>query len=395
MERLISCAVSESDMGENAAFGIFVHDCIYEYLLACVQAKQESRWSVLPQIVTNQFYRVPRGLPPARLDEAQELLDRFAHMHLADLDRMLWLPVYEPSRRLLTDHPSPVWAGQAWTTDGAAKPALEYTMKLDVGWAVVSGTVDRMDRMDGDDRDDPPRIVQATDYKSQWAATPHLFQGRTYASLAFAQPWAQALEEFWWMPDPFKLRRDPNESVVVYRRGDLDQWWEETLIGVRQRWELRVSGRAVPTGGAACQYCALRYSCPKALPMARGMPENNDQARELAMEWIRMDASRALRKESLAAYFSEHAPIQVGGYEVGFLDPRDERFVTKDPMGVVNHLSAQGLDGSAVLKTIVDAAKIPNDLKPALVEAGVAKMVRGAATFKRRKVGAPGDGEDE
>ncbi len=121
---------------------------------------------------------------------------------MADLAHLLWLP----------------------NESGTLQPALEHTLRADVGWAVATGTVDRMDRMDGDDRDDPPRIVQATDYKSQWAATPHLFQGRTYAQLAFLQPWAEQLEEFWWMPDPFKLRRDPNESVVVYRRGDLDDW---------------------------------------------------------------------------------------------------------------------------------------------------------------------------
>jgi len=366
-ERLVACAVSEGDQSESASFGIFVHDCIHEYLLACIAANQESHWSTLRQIVVNQFYRTPRGLGPERLDEAQDLLDRFAHTHLAELDTLLYLQ--------------------------GGEPALEYTMKLDVGWAIITGTVDRMDRIDGDDRDDPPRIVRATDYKSQWAQSPHLFQGRTYAQLTFAQPWAASLEEFHWMPDPFKLRSDPREGVIVYRRGDLDEWWVETLAGLRQRWDLRVSGRARPTGGAACTYCALRYSCPSALPVARDIPENVDQAVELVGEWIRFDLSRKLRGESLAAWFNNHAPIQVGGYEVGYLEPRDERFVASDPMGIVNHLNSMGLDGAAALKSIIDQTKIPSVVKPLLVEAKVARMERGKATFRRRKVGAPGDEE--
>lgn len=370
MERLISCAVSEPDQGDNAAFGSLVHDCIYEYLLACVTHQQESRWSDLRQIVVNQFYRVPRGINPQRLDEAHDLLDLWSHNHLADLHTLMYLPAADGTRSL---------------------PALEYMLTADVGWATITGTVDRLDRLDGDDRDDPPRIVQATDYKTQWAATPHLFQGRTYAQLAFLQPWATGLEEFHWMPDPFKLRSDPHEGAIVYRRGDLDEWWKETIVGVKQRWDLRLSGRAVPTGGAACQYCALRYSCPQALPMARGIPENPEQAEELAMEWVRLDESAALRKESLAAYFKERAAQRVNGYEVGWLEPRDERFVASDPMGIVTALNAMGLDGASVLFTSIDKEKIPNHMKAGLVAAGVAKMAKGAATFKRRKAGAVGD----
>lgn len=386
MERLVACAVSESDNGENAAFGILIHDCIYEYLLACVSAGQESRWSVLPQIVTNQFYRVPRGIGPERLDEAMELLERFTHTHTADLHTLMHLQTYEPSTRNV---------GALWVSDSIPKPALEYTMKLDVGWAVITGTVDRLDRVDGDDRDDPPRIVQATDYKSQWAVSPHLFQGRTYAALAFAQPWAYALQEFWWMPDPFKLKRDPMDGVIVYQRGDLDEWWEHTLAGVRQRWDLRISGRATPTGGVACQYCALRYGCSAALPVAKGIPENVDQAEELIGEWVRLEESVKLRKASLATYFNEHAPIQVGGLEVGWLSPREEQWRGSDPIGIVNHLNAQGLDGASVLFTAVNPKLVPSVLKDQLVVAGVARYERGPRTFKRRKAGAAGDEDGE
>jgi hypothetical protein len=120
-----------------------------------------------------------------------------------------------------------------------------------------------------------------------------------------------------------------------------------------------------------------------------------DQAVELAGEWIRTDISRKLRGESLAAYFNNHAPIQVGGYEIGLLQPRDERFVASDPLGIVTHLNSAGLDGSKVMFTGIDAKKIPHHMKAGLVEAGVARMARGPATFKRRKSGASGDEDGE
>ncbi len=113
------------------------------------------------------------------------------------------------------------------------------------------------------------------------------------------------------------------------------------------------------------------------------------------MEWLRMEQSTKLRKDSLATWFSEHAPMQVNGLTVGWLEPLDERFVTTDPMGIVSHLNAMGLDGASVMFTAIDSKKIPRDLQPALVEARVAKMVRGKAQFKHRKAGAAaGDDED-
>lgn len=383
MERLIACAVSESDQGENTSYGIYVHDCLYAYLLACVAHNEQTRWSDLDAIVTEQFYRIPRGLSPAHLDEARQLLDTFAHGHMANLQTLLWLPHYEPN------------GANEWTTDSIPRPALEYTLSADVGWAVINGTVDRLDRLDGDDPDDPPRIIQATDYKSQWAATPHLFQGRTYAQLAFLQPWADGLEEFWWMPDPFRLRRDPNESVIVYKRGDLDAWWEETLHGVRQRWELRLSGRAVPTGGSACQYCALRYTCPQSLPVARGIPENREQFEELAMEWTRMTESAKIRKQGLEAYAKGRAPVLINGFHYGYMTPLEPQWKATDPMGIVTHLDAAGEDGKAALVTWIAPNKVPYDQKPALVEAGVARYEMGPAQFKRRKAGATGDRDDD
>jgi hypothetical protein len=366
MERLIACAVSESDQGENTSYGIYVHDCIYEYLLSCVQHNQESRWTDLERIVVNQFYRVPRGLGPQFLDEARALLDQFAHTHLADLHTLLWV-------------------------DG--KPALEHTLRTDIGWAVVHATADRLDRIDGDDPDDPPRIIMSTDYKTQWAATPHLFQGRTQAQLAFIV--FPDLEEFHWMPDPFKLRTLPQDGTIVYRRGDLDEWWKETLNGVKVRWDLRLSGRAVPTGGSACQYCALRYTCPQALPVARGIPENREQFEELFGEWVRLDEAAKIRKAGLAVWAKDRAPIRIGGYEVGWLVPLEDQWKASDPMGIVSHLDAAGLDGKSALVTWIAPDKVPYDQKPALVAAGVARYERGPASFKRRKAGAGPAGDEE
>jgi hypothetical protein len=293
-------------------------------------------------------------------------VDRFVHTHLADLSTLMWI-------------------------DG--KPALEHTLRADVGWAIATATADRLDRMDGDDPDDPPRVIMSTDYKTQWAATPHLFQGRTQAQLAFLT-WPD-LEEFHWMPDPFKLRADPKEGAIVYQRGDLDDWWQETIIGVQQRYELRMSGRARPTGGTACQYCALRPTCPQALPVARGIPENRDQFEELFGEWIRMEQAAKIRKDSLAAWARDRAPLQIGGYEVGFLEPREPQWKATDPLGIVQHLDALGMDGKAALFTSIDKSKVPSYVKEGLVEAGVARFELGKPVFKRRRLGAPGDDGDE
>jgi hypothetical protein len=354
---LLGCAVYEPDTGENAAFGIAAHDAIHAYWHQCIAAGEESRLGDVREIVA-QVLRLPRGLSFDRRDDLLELLDQFARTHLAELDALLWV-------------------------DG--RPAIEYELRADVGWAVITGQPDRINRVDGGDVDDPVEGVSCPDYKTSWQTSDdHLFQGRTYAQLAFLR-WP-SLQTFEWMPDPLYARHDP--VPLLYVRGQLDEWWEDMLGSARAIWELRQSGRARPTGGSPCQYCDLRFACPGATLDAQLTPENDEQANEMAMSWLQAKEGLKAQRKGLAQYTARRKkPLTVNGKLVGWMTPDEARWVASDPLGIVSHATAAGYQGAKDwVVTWIDPRQVPKELKPALVEAGKARYELGPPQFKDRKV---------
>ena len=348
-ESLVSCTAYVGQESEAAAFGRALHSFAAAYVLLCKEAGEESRIGDVEQLGTEAFYRA-RGLPLGRLPEFLELADRFARTWLAELSTLV---------------------------------AVEETLTYDAGWALLTCTVDRIDRTDAGDRDDEAAEELITDFKAEWTADgDHDFQMWWYVQMRFlTQPALQRcgfqirLPRRTWQPEPY-----------WFERGELDSWWTSTLAAVREAYEIRQAGRATPTGGVACQYCSKRFTCGAAVSSATVIPENEDQAGELVQDWIRMKAATKEREDALKAFFGDRKPMVVNGLEVGFLSSLEPTPTTSDPDAVVAWLDARSalpLDGGAVLKKAIDWSPIRAYWRE-LVEGGLAVLPE-TPVFKARK----------
>lgn len=375
VQDFLQCAQHQDAHSPDAEWGSVVHDAVHAYWMLCIARGEESMLGEVDRIVTEAFFRAP-GADPDRYGEAVELVRNFCSSRLLEADKLLVV---------------------------GRHPAIEFTLRADIGWAWLVGRVDRVDRTDGEDPDDPPRIIRIRDYKTGWQpqggralddeapsangsawVIPHEFQRRFYAQLAFLDPRVgQDLEEVETEIDHMRYRGEP--MLVTYGRGELDEWWRGVLWGLEQRWSQR---DAPPTGCAACETCALRTTCAASLPEARLVPEDHGAAVELAQRWIRSKALVGSQREALSAYMREHGePLTVGGLEVGFLRPHKQQWKVNDPLKVVAHMKAAGLPGEAALVTWIDEKKVPREMKAPLVDSGAARWAPGPPVFKSRKAG--------
>src|SRR5258707_10406344 len=247
--------------------------------------------------------------------------------------------------------------------------------------------------MDGDDPYDPPRLILITDYKTQWAKTPHTFQGRFYAELAMRQ--IPSLEGVAVLFDHLPLRNGDvwhpgliDNQITYFERGDLTGWFDD----INKVFQMRYHGpRGHPVGGSACQYCALRKDCAAAEMKAEAMPESKEQARELVGDWLRAKERETALHDALEQYYTRRKPDVFNGVTpdprpivVGFLTPKDPTWRASDPPGIAGQLDKMGLDGKSVLKTVVENSLLNKELKDKLVVAGVARWDPGEASFKKR-----------
>jgi hypothetical protein len=343
---MLSCSQYESGAGENAAFGTVFHAAIAQYTLSCKAHREESRLADIDQIAKETFFRAPTGVAPHRLDELRDLLDFFARSHVADLHTLLH---------------------------------LEHTLTREEDFAILTGTVDRIDRIDGGDPDDPPTAVRIWDAKTQWAVEEHAFQLRWYAALAFLTwPTVQLVAT---EADHVRLGAKGIVRQEYYRDWILS-WWEDVMYGVRQRVE---HPKPEPTGGAGCQYCTKRFSCSAAVAPHNLTPENEDQAIEIFQTAVRHEAALDESKKALKAYFADRDPAVWEGLEVGFLSPRDPSFKVEDVEAFRGAMKGLGLDPEPAISESVVFKDVPTVVQRQLVEAGAAQMVLGDPAFKWRK----------
>jgi len=341
----LSCTEYESDAGENAAFGTVAHDAIQRYTLSCLAHEEETRLGDVDRLAREAFFGVARGLSPHRLDDVRNLLDRFAHTHTANLDTLMH---------------------------------VEYTLTTEVPFAILTGTVDRLDRTDGGDPDDPPTELTVIDFKTQWGQEDFSFQMRWYAALACLE-WPSVRQV---TTEIDYVRMDALRQVETYDRNQLLAWWDDILYGLQQRLE---GPKGTPTGGAACQYCRKRMRCAASSSLSRAVPESESQAQELFQDLVRFEHAVEEHRKGLQAYFNDRPPFVWQGFELGFLRPREEQWRADDPEAVKQFLDSKGLEGDLALITAVDAKKVSPALQREMVEAGIATYRLGEAQFKHRK----------
>lgn len=343
-EGLLSCVQFKREDSEQLAFGQALHSFIAAYTLKCQATGEETRMTDVAPLASEAWART-HGLQWSRWEEFLELCTHFADTHEASLSSLL---------------------------------RIEHTFTHDVGFALLTCTVDRLDRADAGDPDELPTNIQISDWKTERAELDHDFQARWYSQMAFLAMPSVDLVVFavhalrdWWKPEPY-----------IFRRGELSLWWDTTLNALRSRLDVP---HAAPVGGPACPGCAKRYECPKATAVAGSIPETEDQADEQFQELLRLEEGIAVRKEGLKRFYSGHAERVVLGHELGFLTPREPRLViTVRPLDLVKWLKRKRLGGDEVLK--VDSEQLSGKrLQDKLIEGGVAKHEFSRPSFKWRK----------
>ncbi len=342
-ESLLTCTEFEREDGEQLAFGTAFHSFAAAYILLCQSSGEETRHTDVARLSSEAWART-HGLLQSRYSEFMELCERWATSTLANLDTLLH---------------------------------VEHTETLDVGFAILTATMDRIDRADMGDPDEEPQRELIGDHKTEQGEMDHSFQERFYIQMRLLNH--PALQEVGLLINPVRDRW--STEPAWYRRGELELWWKTMLMALRDR----VQGpRGNPTGGPACNGCARRYSCPKALAVAREIPETEDQADEQFQELLRLEEAVAVRKEGQKVFYRDRTDRVVAGKEIGFLTPRDPHLViTAKPLDLRKWLNRHHMDGDSVLK--VDTEQLGRSaIQDKLVVAGLAKRELGKPAFKWR-----------
>jgi hypothetical protein len=340
VQNLLSCTEWESGSSEAAAFGSAFHEAVAQYLLVCQTHREETRVADVEDIARDAFFRVARGLDPARLDEFRTLVDQFARSHVAGLSTLM---------------------------------SIERTLTADVGFAVLTGTLDRLDRLDDGETCEPPTDILITDWKTSWGVEDHAFQLRFYGALV-CLTWP-TVEHVHTRADHVRAQNGIVEAE--YARAELLGFWEDVLRGLRARL---TGPTGTATGGTACRYCGKRRTCGAAVGSCRAVPDSADSARRLFGDLMRLEAAVDEARSSLKRYFAEREPALWDGTEVGFLPPREPSWRVTDPQGVQTFLRTRGLDA----KLGLDGRQVPEALKRELVDAGLARYEPGRVEFRVR-----------
>lgn len=361
VENMLSCAAWRNSMSEDAAFGIWMHEARAHYVRVCQAHREETRLVDVERIARETFYRVPRGLSPNRLREGAELLDRWC---------------------------------RNWPADLATLTRMEFTMAVDIGWAILTGTADREDRMDDDDRADPPRIVRLEDYKTHWGVADHTFQMRFYAWLRAHEPYEgiDDLEEI--QVRIIHPRRGDDPIEDYWTRDDwqpgglLADWWEEEVAKpLTDMWPRR--RKLGPTGGSACQYCAKRLTCGQAAGAAAHAPRTWEEFIAHFQELLRVDAAAKELRDGMRLFFRDRADGTALGYQVGPLLPREEQELVvldghdEDVVQAMNEVQPGA--GDLARRTGVNPRLIPPEWWPYLTEQGFVAVRDKKREVKYRK----------
>src|ERR1043166_1306529 len=208
---------------ERLAFGQAFHTYAASYILHCQALGEESDLTAVFELARDAWART-RGLNQERCIQPQDgsrdaeffdLCHRFSEANLAGLDTL--------------QH-------------------VEHTLTYDVGFPLLTCTLDRLDRVDAGDPDDDPTWLLVRDWKTELGEMEHGFQIRWYTQMLFlTQPGLQNVD-FEVVP----VRRGRPYDAITFQRGDLETWWNMVMQALQEVLE---SPMAPPYGGAQCENC--------------------------------------------------------------------------------------------------------------------------------------------
>lgn len=373
VQAFLGCPVYAASTSTAARLGIYHHDNFAAYTLECKRRHQDTLLSETDRIARETFFAEPRGLGPAHLRDGKQLLDRFARM---------------------------------WPSEWSTLRRVEHTLAVDIGWAVLTGTIDREDRLDNGDPDDPPTHVRLRDYKTGWGRATwtdpndpaddmgaHEFQMRFYAALRFQEPGSEDLETV--EEELIFPRRNMEPIQTLWTRsdwehGELGEWWREEVVEPLTEWWPK-RRRLGPHGGPQCVYCAKRFTCALADLGASQVPESEEHVDELFEETLRLDEAIKERRQQLATFFAARPPMVLDGFEIGYLVARDSRAAGiqiaegADEAIVAYMNSIAPGQGDLVRRSGVDPKLIAPEWYSRLVDEGLAVPAEQDPKFKWRK----------
>ncbi len=341
-EAILQCSHYEGDFGPQLAFGSAFHSFAASYALECYEAGKESLLTRVTSLA-ERAWSDQRGVEPGRWLEFLELCEKWAASHTADLHTLM---------------------------------TIEETLTLDVGWAILTCTLDRQDRIDAGDPDDEPTKIRVTDWKTELGEMPHEFQIWDYSAKRFAT--MPSLIDLEFVIDP--VRQNQPYPPITFVRGQLDRWWDMTQRTLRAR----VFGpKGDPHGGPACENCRLRLECAASTAVARHAPQNDAEARALVEKREVLAAGLALADELLEQYTDGRAPLlDVAGRDAGWMTTVKPSFKAIAPASrVIEWAVETGRDIEAVVKP---AAPTRRDEKNAWLDAGLAVEEFGPLKFTIR-----------
>lgn len=267
-----------------------------------------------------------------------------------------------------------------WVETHDANPStlegVELTMSVDVGQAVLTGTVDRMDRVGSD-------AALITDWKTSYSKGDDLWQLKFYSCLACVS--RPHLQRLYARADYVRL----SDGVVSHEwsRDELRDWWGTYIVpGVRG---LLANIDPQPQGGAACTYCASRWDCAMSIAPYRNEPITDGDRRAMVGELVRLENAADERRAALKAAYAHREPEDVNGLEVGWLHPREGSFRINDIANAVNLLVMSREDPDIPINSLtLDRRKLTAREKKLLLDAGVAIEIPPDSTeteFRLRK----------
>ena len=271
LQQLIGCEAAESDESEPANFGSLFHRCVEAYWDRCMQAGgdvPEEFDSIIDAVLGERAW----GVDPVRFVDLRKVMDRFVWSHTVGL-----------------------------ATFASTERKLRAVIDTDTEPFLLTGTVDRSDWLETNEWGEPT-VGMITDYKTHHAIVDVAFQMRVYGNLLIRMHPSVDLVVV--RPDFVRIRQG-EEFDEQLTRTELEEWWDVTLPPslltrvIERKRERDAGAKMTPTGGSACQYCRLRWSCAAAIAPARTHPQNEDEARGVLAEVIRLDAAVKARKDAL------------------------------------------------------------------------------------------------
>jgi PD-(D/E)XK nuclease superfamily len=354
-EALLTCSRHVREDSERMAFGQAVHEFIRAYFLRCHEMREESLQDLVIEIAEAAWNSID-GLRQDRWEEFMFTCEEFARNHEAELDTLM---------------------------------LVEKALVVDAGWALFTCQVDRVDRIDDGDPDDPPTKLRLRDYKTEWRMGSHVFQIYWYVyTLFLTYRWVREITV-----EIDLVRSDSSRSKpLVFHRGELDLWWQYRMAKLRPLVESILAGTntAPPVGGPACDGCQIRYHCARSLAPAALMPTNDEQARALFADHLRLKEGAQAAKNALEQYQDGKEPLIGHGFRFGHQTPQSLGVrAVADVAAVIKWAKRKRLALDELLSVRLPTRKAERE---AMVEAGLIVRELGESSWKATKyVGDPSD----